>query len=304
MTQDEFRNLLANLKTWKRLGQRAPHKPLLILLALGFGVPGPDSPRALTYKEIEGPLKDLLKRFGPPRKSFHPEFPYQYLVNDGLWKLEGMENLPERKFDEYSSHVLRNSLVRGGFPEEVWALLDASPAMLREAVRLLLNQHFPESYHGEILDAVGLVDFMSSTKLQEVEISEEVRSRSTNFRPEVIEAYEYRCVVCGYDIRIHEQLMGLEAAHIQWHAHGGPDQVPNGLALCVMHHKAFDRGGISLNDNHELLISTQLHGQSPVFKEWFKKYDKQPIRRPRNNENEPKSKYLNWHRKNVFRGRP
>lgn len=304
MTQDEFRKLLANLKTWKRSGQRAPHKPLLILLALGLGVQGIDRSRLLNYRDIEEPLKDLLKRFGPPRKRFHPELPFQYLVNDGLWKLEGMEDLPERKFDEYSSNILRRSLVRGGLPQEVWVLLDANPPMLRETVRFLLDQHFPDSYHKDILDAVGLDEFISATNLQETEISETARVRSPKFRLEVIEAYEYRCVVCGYDIRIHEQLMGLEAAHIQWHAHGGPDQVPNGLALCVMHHKAFDRGGISLNDNHELLISSQLHGQPSVFEEWFWQYADKPIRSPRLKHNEPNFRFLKWHRTNVFQGRP
>ena len=40
---------------------------------------------------------------------------------------------------------------------------------------------------------------------------------------------------------------GWEAAHIQWHSHGGPDQVANGLALCTFHHGAFDRGAIGLD---------------------------------------------------------
>ena len=304
MKPADFRRLLANLKTWKRLGQRAPHKPLLILLALGLGKLGADSHRTLAYKKIEGPLNDLLKRFGPPRKSFHPEFPFQYLVNDGFWKLEGMENLPDKKHDQYSSHDLRHSPVRGGFLKEVWGLLDANPQLFRETIQYLLDQHFPDSYHKDILDAVDLDEFMSSPYLEESARPAATRKRSSKFRNEVMAAYEYRCVVCGYDIRIHDQLMGLEAAHIQWHAHGGPDQVPNGLALCVLHHRAFDRGGISLKDNRELIISTQLHGQPSLFEEWFWQYADRPIRGPRLKQNEPNFRFLKWHRTNVFQGRP
>jgi len=33
--------------------------------------------------------------------------------------------------------------------------------------------------------------------------------------------------------------------HIRWHAHGGPDKVPNGLALCALHHRLFDHRAIT-----------------------------------------------------------
>lgn len=36
--------------------------------------------------------------------------------------------------------------------------------------------------------------------------------------------------------------VGLEAAHIKWKQFGGPCEIPNGLALCAIHHKAFDKG--------------------------------------------------------------
>ena len=36
MTRDEFLRSLDRLNTWRRRGQRAPHKPLLLLLALGL----------------------------------------------------------------------------------------------------------------------------------------------------------------------------------------------------------------------------------------------------------------------------
>jgi predicted restriction endonuclease len=47
----------------------------------------------------------------------------------------------------------------------------------------------------------------------------------------VLIAYDYACAVCGFDVRLGNQVLGLEAAHIQWHQAGGPDQKQNGLTL-------------------------------------------------------------------------
>lgn len=92
--------------------------------------------------------------------------------------------------------------------------------------------------HEDILQAIGF-DL-------EDERQSEKRNRSPNFRENVLRAYEYRCAVCGFDVRMGHYPVGLEAAHIKWHQAGGPDIEVNGLALCALHHKLFDRGGIHL----------------------------------------------------------
>jgi putative restriction endonuclease len=54
------------LAVWSRGDQRAPHKPLLVLYALGRWQRGqPD----VTFREAEPELTALLREFGPPRKS-------------------------------------------------------------------------------------------------------------------------------------------------------------------------------------------------------------------------------------------
>ena len=39
----------------------------------------------IPFKEADGELTALLKEFGPPRRSFHPEYPFWRLQNDGVW---------------------------------------------------------------------------------------------------------------------------------------------------------------------------------------------------------------------------
>lgn len=63
------------------------------------------------------------------------------------------------------------------------------------------------------------------------------RVHQQSFRERVLQAYQTQCAIC--QLR-HEEL--LEAAHIlpDGHPQGEPI-VPNGLALCMLHHAAFDR---------------------------------------------------------------
>jgi len=56
------------------------------------------------------------------------------------------------------------------------------------------------------------------------------------------------------------QRLGLEAAQIKWFQARGPDVVPNGLALCSLHHKIFDLGAFTvLPGNHRIVFSSHLH---------------------------------------------
>ena len=57
------------------------------------------------------------------------------------------------------------------------------------------------------------------------------------FRARVLSAYQRQCAVCRLQ---HVDL--LDAAHILSDSDGGQPVVTNGLALCKIHHAAYDRG--------------------------------------------------------------
>ena len=86
MEASELKEKLSNLTIWKKNGQRAPHKPLLILLGLALLQ---QNNTVLPYELVREKLKKLLIEFGPPRKSYHPEQPFVRLTTDGIWKLSG-----------------------------------------------------------------------------------------------------------------------------------------------------------------------------------------------------------------------
>jgi putative restriction endonuclease len=73
MTTEAILTRFDDLNVWRQGDQRVQHKPLLVLYALGPWQQGkPD----VTYAEAEPDLTALLREFGPPRKSDHPEQPF------------------------------------------------------------------------------------------------------------------------------------------------------------------------------------------------------------------------------------
>lgn len=297
LTPQEYWKRLTSLKMWSRRGERAPHKPLLILMSLGHLVLG--HPRLRPFRDIEAELIELLNQFGPPRGRQTAYQPFLRLPNDRLWEVEGLQPELTDRSGQLRPHAARDSSLSGGFPVDVHDLLAAEPSLLRGTVTFLLDEHFPESLHAEILEALNLAMEESEKFLGKPES----RLRDPTFRPKVIRAYEFRCAICDYDIQIQNQMMGLEAAHIRWHSHDGPDEVTNGLALCSIHHLAFDRGGIAVSPDLHVLVSPDLQGLSESRDFMFSRHDGQPMRRPRQDRDAPDASHLNWHLKQVFRGK-
>ena len=303
MTREDFLRALQHLNVWKRGDERAPHKPLLLLAALGRLSRG--EARLVSFRELEAPLRELLQRFGPPRKIVHPHFPFWHLTSDGLWEIPEGQDLASRKSSTPPPTVLRR--LAGGFPAAVDRVLRNDPELVEVAVVHLLAAHFPDSYHTPIRDLVGLPEPMALEAPAAYGSPSPRRKRDPHFRRAVLTAYERRCAICDFDIRLDDDLLGLEAAHIKWHAANGPDSVPNGLALCRLHHHALDRGAIGLAPSGSrgfgLLVSRELSGTSEAYRQLVDARGR-PLRPPQELSQLPDRAFVTWHREQVFRGEP
>jgi putative restriction endonuclease len=279
---------IRHVVVWKRGEERAPHKPLLILLALGRVVRGED--RMAPFPDIEQKLRRLLEEFGPPRQSVHPEYPFWRLQRDGIWEVEGADSLPRRSGNkEPLVSELRAREIPGGFPEEIDRAFREDPLLVAEAALTVLQNHFPESLHAEILAADGLSHILLPQPQQEQIL----------FREAVLDAYGHACALCGYDVRLGRAALGLGAAHIRWRPAGGPDAITNGLALCAIHHRAFDRGAVSLDLDYRILVSNRLAGRVGLD-EWFQSLAGREARLPQETAHAPSREFLAWHHRNVF----
>ena len=95
--------------------------------------------------------------------------------------------------------------------------------------------------------------------------------------------------------------MAVEAAHIKWHQAGGPEHEQNGIALCSLHHKLFDRGVFTLDKEMVFQVAENAHGTHGM-EEWLLRYHGQEVRNPVQPVYYPESEFINWHVKEVFKG--
>lgn len=289
MCEREIERRITQLKVWRRGGERAPHKPLLLLLALGRAARG--EPPELTFPHADRELGTLLREFGPPRSSVHTEYPFWRLQNDGLWEVtsDGPMLRRQGQTDPTRNELLRTH-ARAKLPDEISAFLAKDPAAIYRFVQQLLDANFPESLHDDLRAAIGLPSCGTSQP-----------ARDPRFRQMVLTAYEHRCAVCGFDVRLGTIQLGLDAAHIRWCQAGGPNTVSNGIALCVLHHKLFDRGCFTITDQHTLLLSEHLHGGAG-FDLHLLTYHGCSVKLPSNPEAFPAQPFMAWHRQEIFRG--
>jgi putative restriction endonuclease len=284
--EDAFRLI----KMWGSAGRRARNKPLLLLLVLGQYVRG--AKRMLRFAEIEEKLEDLLKEFGPPRQRYHTEFPFWYLQSDGIWEVdlrERIRGVTVRGFPTPAELIRADA--RGGLILPIFERIRTYPTTAVRLARVLLDESFPPSIHEDILTAVGFAD-LTSTHVRQ--------PRDPAFRHRVLASYEYRCAICGFDARLRTVQVGLDAAHIKWPQGGGPDDETNGLALCTLHHKLFDLGGLTISNEYHVMVSEQLDGTGP-FENLVLRYHDQPIRKPVNSAFSPGFAYVDWHHRMVFK---
>ena len=293
--RDEFLQKIDAIRLWQQNGLRAPHKPLLILWALG-NLTGEN--QFVLFQNLKKPFVKLLQSFGTPRGTDHPEDPFWRLQKDGLWKIPNAERLQVLPGRAPSAAQLIAGQFEGGFPDPVYDLLRCDPKLVKKTANKLLEVNFPPSIRDDIRLAVG---FSRSGG-----IFDTTSRRAPWFRREVLRAYEQCCAVCEFDARMDHALFALEAAHIKWRNEGGPDQVSNGLALCATHHKAFDYGafGVVCSDrkHYKIAISPHVNGRSKVVRE-FVKHDGKSLRVPRDDTLAPDQEYIEWHYCQVFKGK-
>lgn len=286
-----IREAVAHLRTWKRGERRAPHKPLLLLYALGRIQAG--APRLADFVEAESCLKSLLERFGPPSKAAHPLYPFWHLQGDGLWEVPRGKDAARRGGHAPLVSLARELHLEGGFPEPIERLLKRRPVLVSELGRAILEEHFPESLQDEIAEAAGLdLTAQGGAKRQ---------ARPPGFREEILRAYEYRCAICGFQALLDGAVIGVEAAHVRWHAYGGPAVVENGVALCVLHHKLFDLGVLGISPGRSVLVSTRASGEAEASARMIP-FAGRRLRSPQEGKQAVGEAFAGWHRREVFRG--
>lgn len=104
------------------------------------------------------------------------------------------------------------------------------------------------------------------------------------FRARVLAAYERTCAVCRLK---HVDL--LDAAHILSDSDGGQPVVPNGLALCKIHHAAYDRNILGIRPGYtvEIRADVLLEVDGPMLRHGLQELNGIPLQLPTRSSHYP-----------------
>jgi putative restriction endonuclease len=287
---------LASLRQHQQAGRRSPHKPLLVLLALGQLRSTGSS--ELPWSEAESRLADLIAEFGPRSRTGRTQaaaYPFTRLRADGVWLLD--KDVP---MDLVTP--LAQEQVTGRFDDSVESVLRARPELVMSAARTLVTSNFPDTVAPDVLNAVGLDPgaVLDTTELWPAAADE--RRRDPRWRSAILQAWDRQCAFCGYDGQLSGATVGIDAAHVRWFAFDGPDAQDNGLALCVLHHKLFDLGALGLGSDLRVLVSATFSARTTAGRAVYDLHGR--TLRPRLGTDLPAAAHVAWHAREVFKGQP
>ncbi len=81
-------------------------------------------------------------------------------------------------------------------------------------------------------------------------VSVSKKLRDVSFRRRILTAYGFHCAVCGIQLRL------VDAAHIiPVNQDNSTDETRNGLALCALHHKAYDQALVTVVEDYSIQIN-------------------------------------------------
>ena len=82
-------------------------------------------------------------------------------------------------------------------------------------------------------------------------ISVKKKIRDNSFKSRVLISYSNRCSFCGVQLKL------IDAAHIVPVQHDGTDETSNGISLCALHHRAYDRNLVSFNSDYQIIYNSK-----------------------------------------------
>lgn len=304
MTEEEIVDCVRKIRKGKSGGGRdAPHKPMLLLLALKLHQEGVVD---IPYETIRAEMRWLLGQFNPGHSRARPEFPFWFLRFDAGGRLWEPRIHPDTGFE--GSHGswpkdadLRRLGATGRLGQGVLDALATNPLLGARLVGVTLDCHIAPPLQAPILEALGMDLGLSGPGTDDLEKKE----NPIDFRREVLLAYNSQCAICDFTVAMKNTFIALEAAHIRWRSEEGPDIVSNGIALCANHHRMFDRGVFTLEGpekGYKIRISkdAQFPGGIEKARRTIRVMRFSPPLREGSN---PDPLFLEWHRDNVFERR-
>ena len=147
------------------------------------------------------------------------------------------------------------------------------------------QQQFVVALDGEQADEWLLADVVDlSVRRRYAERTVQARLHQPLFRARVLHAYERRCAICRLR---HVEL--LDAAHIIADTDGGEPVVPNGIAMCKIHHAAYDYLFIGIRPDYRVEVRPDVLAETdgPTLRHALQELDGATLELPRERSARP-----------------
>lgn len=116
-----------------------------------------------------------------------------------------------------------------------------------------------------------------------------IRLHQRTFREKILYAYREHCAFCSLK---HREL--LDAAHIIPDSEGGKATVKNGIALCKIHHAAFDKNILGINEDFVIEVRQDILEEvdGPMLKYGLQQLHHKKIILPRSKDMHPEKGFI------------
>ena len=295
---------------------QAPHKPLLLLAVIDLFAQERITANLI---EITPELGELFAAYWskvmPPERRGNLTLPFFHLRSSGFWHLfpqPGQEAVLAATRQADTLRQLGKLIVGASLDDNLYQLLQTAEG--REALRtILIKTYFAPECQPTLMEqgTINLEAFHYGQRLieqarkQAKETAGEQAAyqpavRDQGFRRAVVRIYEHRCAFCGVRMLTADGRTAVDAAHIIPWSLSHDDDPHNGIALCGLCHWTFDQGLVGVSEKYLVLLSGELRIIQNVPGHLLT-LEYRSIIGPAESDLWPRTKALEWHRKEVFR---
>jgi putative restriction endonuclease len=178
------------------------------------------------------PYEDEIGEDGYPRYKWRGTDPYAY------------DNVGLRRARELGKPLMWFIGVRPGVYDPLYPVTLAGEEPEQHQFVLAVDETMQRGWHPGLVSASS---FDPTRRYAEAVVR--VRLHQRVFRDRVLLAYGSQCALCRLR---HPEL--LDAAHIRGDAQSGEPIVPNGIAMCAIHHRAFDWNVLGVRPDYKVEI--------------------------------------------------
>jgi hypothetical protein len=188
-----------------------------------------------------------------------------------------------------------------------WKMFDRKIFTLKDVAGLPLYQEALDSAKSNanttvISNLTSVVQYVSRHRSQQqaatndpaLPLSPLIKTQA-QFSDYLREMYNFQCCLRREALIDNKSCMGLDAAHIQPHAQGGPLLPTNGMLLSADLHRAFEAGAITLTQDCKIEVHDKVSNSSSLV--GFENLEVAPHLFP---EYRPHIAYIEHHRNNIF----